>query len=306
MDKIQRLPSLQALQALVAVAAADSFTQAAEALCLTQSAVSRKIQQLESHFGVPMFARNSRSVRLTAEGEQVLGTAQKILEQLKALESRISPQERPFRIRMHVSLAVRWLLPKLTDFYRRYPDISLSIETVATEVVEPSSDSDAYILYLPEPSSDPTCLKLFEEALVPVCAPGLGSSAQPLQSMDDLVRFPLLHRSTDKQDWKRWLAANGGSPLEGYRQIPFNLDELALDAAARGLGVAMTDMTLAEESIERGVLVVPFGRPLKTRGVYSMYLQPSAGAHPARARIMQWFAEQTGERAQPTDRPAQP
>lgn len=306
MDKIQRLPSLQGLQALVAVAAADSFTQAAEALCLTQSAVSRKIQQLESHFGVPLFARNSRSVRLTAEGEQVLGTAQKILEQLKALEGRISPQERPFRIRLHVSLAVRWLLPKLTDFYRRYPDISLSIETVATEVVEPSSDSDAYILYLPEPSSDPSCLTLFEEALIPVCAPGLGGPTQPLSAMADLVHFPLLHRSTDKQDWKRWLAAHGGSPLEDYRQIPFNLDELALDAAARGLGVAMTDRVLAQESIERGVLIVPFGQPLKTRGVYSMHLQPSAAAHPGRGRIMQWFAQQTGASSLPSDPPTTP
>lgn len=295
MDKLQRLPSLQALQALVAVAAADSFTQAAEDLCLTQSAVSRKIQQLESHFGVLLFARSSRSVRLTAEGEQVLSTAQKILEQLKALDERISPQERPFRIRLHVSLAVRWLLPKLTDFYRRYPDISLSIETVAAEVVEPSSDSDAYIRYLPESPNEQACLKLFEETLIPVCAPGLGTAAQPLQAMADLLHFPLLHRSTDKQDWKRWLAANGGSPLEDYRQIPFNLDELALDAAARGLGVAMTDMVLAQESIERGVLVVPFGRPLKTGGIYAMYLQPASAAHPGHARIMQWFAQQAGD-----------
>ncbi|RJG13901.1 LysR family transcriptional regulator [Pseudomonas cavernicola] len=306
MDKLHRVPSLQALQALVAVAASDSFTQAAEELCLTQSAVSRKIQQLESHFGVPMFVRNSRSVRLTVEGEQVLSTAQKILEQLKVLESRISPQDRPFRIRMHVSLAVRWLLPKLTDFYRRYPDISLSIETVATEVVEPSSDSDAYILYLPEPSSDPTCLNLFEEALIPLCAPGLVSGTQPLESVEDLAHFPLIHRSTDKHDWKLWLAANGGLLLEDYRQIPFNLDELALDAAARGLGVAMTDMTLAQESIDRGVLVVPFGSPLKTKGVYSMYLQPSAALHPARSQIMQWFAQQTGDNNLPTDPPAVP
>ncbi len=62
--------------------------------------------------------------------------------------------------------------------------------------------------------------------------------------------------------------ANGGKSLEDYRHIPFNLDELALDAAARGLGVAMTDLTLAQESLDRGVLVVPFGQPLKTRGIY--------------------------------------
>ncbi|MDN3222163.1 LysR family transcriptional regulator [Pseudomonas nunensis] len=288
MDKIRHVPSLQGLQALVEVADSGSFTQAAQKLCLTQSAVSRQIQQLESHFGVPLFVRSSRSLQLTVEGEQVLASARQILEQLKTLEDRLSPQKRPFRIRMHVSLAVRWLLPKLNDFYLRYPEISLSIETVATEIVEPASDSDAYILYLPEPSNDPASLTLFDEALVPVCAPGLGR----LDSMDDLVRFALLHRSADKQAWIDWLAANGGKSLEDYRHIPFNLDELALDAAARGLGVAMTDLTLAQESLDRGVLVVPFGQPLKTRGIYSLCPQPSAASHPACAVIMQWFAEQ--------------
>ncbi|RON57837.1 LysR family transcriptional regulator [Pseudomonas frederiksbergensis] len=288
MDKIRHVPSLQGLQALVEVADSGSFTQAAQKLCLTQSAVSRKIQQLESHFGVPLFVRSSRSLQLTAEGEHVLASARTILEQLKTLEDRLSPQKRPFRIRMHVSLAVRWLLPKLSDFYLRHPDVSLSIETVATEIVEPASDSDAYILYLPEPSNDPASLTLFEEALVPVCAPGLG----PLASMDDLVRFALLHRSADKQAWIEWLAANGGKSLEDYRHIPFNLDELALDAAARGLGVAMTDLTLAQESLDRGVLVVPFGQPLKTRGIYSLCPQPSAAGHPACGVIMAWFAQQ--------------
>jgi LysR family glycine cleavage system transcriptional activator len=58
------------------------------------------------------------------------------------------------------------------------------------------------------------------------------------------------------------------------------------------LGVAVTDMTLAEESIGRGVLVIPFGQPLKTRGVYSLCPQPSAASHPACLPIMQWFARQ--------------
>ncbi|EJM24639.1 LysR substrate-binding domain-containing protein [Pseudomonas sp. GM25] len=289
MDKIRHVPSLQAMQALVEVANSGSFTLAAQKLCLTQSAVSRQIQQLESHFNVPLFLRTSRSLHLTPEGEQVLASARNIFEQLKTLEERLTPQKRPFRIRMHVSLAVRWLLPKFSDFYLRHPEVSLAIETVATEIVEPTSDSDAYILYLPTASSDPDCLTLFQETLVPVCAPSLADAPR---SVEELLRFPLLHRSADRQAWIEWLAANDGQPLDDYRHIPFNLDELALDAAARGLGVAVTDMTLAAESIERGVLVVPFGQPLKTGGIYSLCLQPSAAAHPACAVVMEWFAGQ--------------
>ncbi|NVZ20612.1 LysR family transcriptional regulator [Pseudomonas costantinii] len=288
MDKIRHVPSLQGLQALVEVSDSGSFTHAAQTLCLTQSAVSRQVQQLESHFGVSLFTRTSRSLRLTAEGEQVLASARSILAQLKVLEDRISPQKRPFRIRLHVSLAVRWLLPKLSDFYRLHPDISLAIETVATEVVEPASDSDAYIQYLPKPPSDPACLTLFQEKLVPVCAPNLG----PLATLEELRQVALLHRSVDKQDWRVWLAANGAGALEDYRHIPFNLDELALDAAARGLGVAMTDLTLAAESIERGVLVAPLGEPLETGGVYALCPQPMAASHPGCAVVMEWFARQ--------------
>ena len=277
------------MQALVEVARCGSFTQAAQTLCLTQSAVSRQIQQLESHFNVALFVRTSRNLHLTPEGEQVLASARSIFEQLKNLEERLTPQKRPFRIRLHVSLAVRWLLPRLSDFYLHHPEVSLAIETVATEIVEPTSDSDAYILYLPTASSDPDGLTLFQETLVPVCAPGLVDAPR---SVEELQRFALLHRSADRQAWIEWLAANDGKPLEAYRHIPFNLDELALDAAARGLGVAVTDMTLAAESIERGVLVVPFGQPLKTGGIYSLCVQPSAAAHPACGVVMGWFAGQ--------------
>ncbi|MFJ7311762.1 LysR family transcriptional regulator [Pseudomonas sp. NPDC098747] len=289
MDKIRHVPSLQAMQALVEVADRGSFTLAAQTLCLTQSAVSRQIQQLESHFNVALFIRTSRSLRLTPEGEHVLATARSMLEQLKTLEERLAPQQRPFRIRMHVSLAVRWLLPKLSDFYLNHPEVSLAIETVATEVVEPGNDCDAFILYLPQPSDDTDCLTLFEETLVPVCSPNLANAPR---SVEELLRFAMLHRSADRQAWIEWLAANDGKPLEDYRHIPFNLDELALDAAARGLGVAVTDMTLAAESIERGVLVVPFGEPLKTGGLYALCLQPAAASHPATTLIMQWFITQ--------------
>ena len=144
MDKIFRPPSIGALQALSLVAESDNFTDAAEKLHLTQSAVSRKIQQLENHYGVPLFVRSSRSVQLTAQGRAVLEVARKILKDLQILDEQISPRDRPFRIRIFVSLAVRWLLPRLIDFYGQCPDLSLSIETVATEVVDPSGNCDAY------------------------------------------------------------------------------------------------------------------------------------------------------------------
>ena len=68
MDKIFRVPSLQALQALIHVADSSSFTEAARQLHLTQSAISRQVQQLEEHYGVALFDRTSRKVALTEQG----------------------------------------------------------------------------------------------------------------------------------------------------------------------------------------------------------------------------------------------
>ncbi|EXF96412.1 LysR family transcriptional regulator [Pseudomonas fluorescens HK44] len=293
MDKIFRVPSLQALQAFAEVAASSNFTEAAATLCLTQSAVSRKIQQLESHYGVALLIRNSRSVTLTAEGKAVLETALKVIGELQTLEKRLAPRDTPFRIRIHVSLAVRWLLPRLTDFYARNPDLALSIETVATERVDPSGECDACILYLQTPPADQAYHVLFEEFLVPVCAPVSVNGKTPLASVNELSNYPLIHGSTGQQEWAAWLKAYDGGQSRDCKHTTFNLDELALDAAARGLGIAMTDRTLAQELINRGELIIPFGPALKTSGAYTLWLQPTSALHPARQAVLEWFAQQS-------------
>jgi LysR family glycine cleavage system transcriptional activator len=117
MDKLYRPPSLQALQALALVAESSSFNEVADKLHLTQSAVSRKIQQLESHYGAPLLVRNSRNMQLTEHGKAVLEVARKVLRELRILNEQLTRRDRPFRIRIFVSLAVRWLLPRMIDLY---------------------------------------------------------------------------------------------------------------------------------------------------------------------------------------------
>jgi len=294
MDKFFRPPSLQALQALVQVADSSSFTEAARQLHLTQSAISRQIQQLEEHYGVALFDRTSRRVALTDQGRDVYAVAKGMLEDMRALAQRLSPepQDRPFRIRIFVSLAVRWLLPRLSSFYALNPALCLSIETVSGEVVETSGDCDAYVLYLREGLDERPLTVLFDEYLVPVCAPSLGDGQALPRSLEALGSHALIHGSTGRHEWNLWLKAHHDQPERAYKHLMFNLDDLALDAAARGLGVAMTDQMLAHDALVRGDLVVPFGEPLKTGGVYALWLRDSGAAHPACKAVLHWFEEQ--------------
>ncbi|WP_448681713.1 LysR substrate-binding domain-containing protein [Pseudomonas nicosulfuronedens] len=299
MDRLLRVPSLQALQALVQVAEAGSFTAAAQQLHLTQSAISRQIQQLEEYYRVPLFDRTSRKVALTDAGREVYAVADGMLSQLLRLEERLAPPsaERPFRIRIFVSLAVRWLLPRLSSFYTRHPELCLSIETVGGDVVDDGGDCDAYVLYLPS-GSDPQGRKLtplYDEYLIPVCAPHLEDGQPPPRSLEELSRHALIHASTGRLEWPQWLRAQAAPPPAQFKHMLFNLDDLALDAATRGLGVAMTDRLLAHDALQRGDLIVPFGEALKTGGRYALWLRDSGAAHPACQPVLDWFEEQRGQ-----------
>ncbi|MDN6858861.1 LysR substrate-binding domain-containing protein [Pseudomonas sp. CAN2814] len=293
MDKLLRVPSLQALQALVQVAEAGSFTAAARQLHLTQSAISRQVQQLEEYYRVPLFDRTSRKVALNEAGHEVYAVARDMLRELLRLEERLAPavQDRPFRIRIFVSLAVRWLLPRLSSFYTEHPELCLSIETVGGEVVDDGGDCDAYVLYLPSGSDpqDRALTPLYDEYLIPVCAPRLNDGQEPPRSLDELARHALIHSSTGRLEWPQWLRAQGDPPPTQFKHILFNLDDLALDAATRGMGVAMTDRMLAHDALQRGDLIVPFGAALKTGGRYALWVRDSGAAHPACQAVLDWF-----------------
>lgn len=300
MDKNFRVPSLQALQALILVAETHSFTEAARQLHLTQSAISRQIQQLEEHYQTVLFDRTSRKVALSEHGHEVYKVAGDLLKALRTLEQRLAPApDRPFRIRIFVSLAVRWLLPRLSSFYAVNPELTLSIETVSGELVDEGGDCDAYVLYLPGGLDDRRLTPLFDEYLIPVCAPQLNDGRAPPSSTEALAGHSLIHGSTSRHEWSLWLKAQQDPPGRSYQHLLFNLDDLALDAAARGLGIAMTDQMLAHDALARGDLVVPFGEPLRTGGVYALWLRDSGVAHSACQAVLKWFEEQVEQTVLP-------
>lgn len=294
MDKMLRVPSLQALQSLVRVADTNNFTEAARQLHLTQSAISRQVQQLEEHYQTALFERTSRKVALTAHGREVYAVAREMLKSLQTLEQRLAPAplDRPFRIRVFVSLAVRWLLPRLSSFYAINPGLCLSIETVSGEAVDPGGDCDAYVLYLPDGLDERPLTLLFEEYLIPVCAPTLSDGRTPPRGLDELEQHALIHGSTSRHEWSVWLQAQQDKAERSFKHLMFNLDDLALDAAGRGLGVAMTDRMLAHDALLRGDLIVPFGEELRTGAVYALWLRDSGVAHPACRAVLSWFEEQ--------------
>ena len=118
-----RQPPLNSLRFFEAAARLGSFVKAGDELRLTHGAVSRQIRLLEQSLGVDLFERRNRGVFLTPQGEQLLGAAQYAFEHLNTvMESLRKPvRHLPLVVSCEPTISMKWLIPRLGDFYRRHP-----------------------------------------------------------------------------------------------------------------------------------------------------------------------------------------
>lgn len=254
-----RLPPLKALPVFEAVARLNSFSQAAEELAITQSAVSHQIKQLETYLGERLFWRSGRTVTLTDEGRQyfdAIGTALMQIE--RASEQLLGHEESRIRLSVFSSFAVRWLVPRLPELQRLHPQIDLALEMSSENPVLSDRVADCFITIHTAPPAYSYEL-LYTERLFPVCSQDywqrirreLGRDVEPEGwgerpvSPEDVARFPLLstHSIFDKAagDWQAWYRDVSQPLPPGARVQHFSHMLLALEAARFHQGIALTN-----------------------------------------------------------------
>lgn len=259
-----RLPSLNGLRAFETVARHMSFTKAAEELNVTQTAVSHQIRRLEAELGVPLFLRLNDGLALSEDGHTYLPGVRAAFQELRysteqLLESR---DKSVLTISTLVSVASKWLLPRLPSFQQAFPDMDVRI-SASTELVDFRKGAiDAAIRY---GCGDWKGLRidfLMSDEIFPVCSPAL---AKTLRAPADLANHTLLQVSgATAGDWSAWLRAAGQPPhlAEGPR-LTFDLAMMAVQAAVDGQGVCIGRSTYVEDELRTGRLVVPFDLRLK-------------------------------------------
>ncbi|MCD5989210.1 MULTISPECIES: LysR family transcriptional regulator [Pseudomonas syringae group] len=124
------MDSLSGIGIFVQVAQTRSFTAAARTLEVSSSAVGKSIARLEQRLGVRLFHRSTRSITLTAEGTLFLERCRRILGEVEAAELELSHFTAEPRGKLHISVPLQdgLMMPVLTAFMRRYPDIELDID----------------------------------------------------------------------------------------------------------------------------------------------------------------------------------
>ena len=282
----RRLPPMHAVTVFAVAAASRSFSRAAEQLFVTQGAVSRQIQQLEAFLGCPLFIRHKLGLRLTHEGEELLPVVHATLRRLADTCDDLRTVGQVMVLRMPPTFTARWFLPRLPELRGLLPGIDVRITTHdAWEPAFERSDVDAAVVRGKGQWPGVEAILLMREVQAPVCSPTL---AAQLQTPDDLLRLPLLH--TDPLDaWERWLQASSVSTRHARRGQAFDTLELALAAATRGQGVAISDLILAEESLRDGVLAQPFATTIEQGIGYYLVYPPDRAQQPKIRILREWL-----------------
>jgi DNA-binding transcriptional LysR family regulator len=250
------------------VAQAGSFTRAAESLGLSQSAISRQISALEDDLRTPLFHRHARGLVLTEQGEILLEAAQEIAARMAVVESRLDEaKEHPaghLRINTTVGFGTVWLTAHLREFLDLYPEITVSLLVIDTELDLSMREADVAIRLNPPRQPDLIQKRLMTVHTHLYAAPEYLESAPPLETADDLDRHRLISYGSDAMPPPvpslNWVLEAGrdeqhhGPPRRPALQI--NNVYGMLRAAERGLGVASLPDYLCSTS-RRVIRVLP-------------------------------------------------
>lgn len=254
-ELIRPQPSLQGLQAFLAVAQLGSLNKAANQLSRTQGAVSRQIQQLEAYYQTALFRRTVSGMQLTADGERLQDVATKVLSLLVEHSLSRKAVSESIKLRLPSTLALRWFLPRLDTIQQLLPGVSLHISTSVSDEPEfAADDMDAMIVRGSGGWAGMHLVELFPEQLTPMCSPDLAIS---MRSPEDLTNQCLLHAGKGRKEWQAWLAMTGVK-TELQQCLEFDSLEVALSAAAMGYGIALGDPRMAQSKLATGELVLPF------------------------------------------------
>lgn len=294
---MRRLPSLTALRTFEAAARHAHFGRAAQELCVTDSAVSHQIRQLEEQLGVTLFEREGRQVRPSAPARRLLHSLQQAFELiLDACDELRDPgSQAQLRVAVTTELAQKWLVGRLADFAERHPQITLHLHEQPLEAQLPGAEMDLAIIYGtgPEDASGYFVRPLPTLQFFPVCSPGLFNQS-PLKHPRDLARHCLLHDDQDGKTWNAWLATHAAD-LRPARHLYLGHAGLTMEAAARGQGVAIGDNLTSAEDLASGRLVRPFAAQVPSLGQYALVCERLRLDKPAVAQFVDWFSGQLAD-----------
>ncbi len=251
----QRIPPIQCLLTFEAVARLRNAGRAAEELCVTISAVSHRIRQLESHLGVKLFGRSDFT--LTGDGAAYLPHVRAGLASFAQMPAGLATSGgQRLRVAVTPTFCRQLVMPRLELFRNAYPDIELILQVSIPLLNVTAEEADLEVRYGAGGYTDLDHQAILSDQVTPACSPSYLNDFGPFDGFDSeaeiaparLIRSPL-------EPWSTWFDSLGLVRAEPTIGAQFNDIGLTYDAAANGFGVALLRLKLGAAWLDSGRLV---------------------------------------------------
>jgi DNA-binding transcriptional LysR family regulator len=284
------------LHVFYSVARLLSFTKAAEALHMTQPAVTFQVRQLEEHFNTRLFDRTHNKISLTAAGERVYAYAEKIFELYDELEN--SVRELTGEISGVLILGAsttiaEYMLPRLLgDFKAQYPHVQARLTVANSETIESRVSDHTLDVGLIESSSHHPQLASHvccEDDLVAICSPKHAVAGYKFITPAQLAELPYVSResgSGTREVVDEYFRRNGIQPEDLHITMELGSREAIKGAVEAGLGVAIVSLSTIQKELKLGDLIAIPLEPRLNRPLSLVYAKEKF-----QSRLLQTFLE---------------
>ena len=245
------LPPLKALRVFEAAARTKSLTIAANELHITHSAVSQQIKLLEEYFGQPLFIRRPRGVEATEAARLFYGEVRASLDRIAIAAEQLTfaGKNRIVRVITAPSVAMRWLIPRLSQFQIDNPRIEVRVATTVSENFEDMKDPFDVVLWRnPLERSGFDCVRFLDDVSAPLASPHF-LELHPIHKPQDLLQTSLIHLAARADAWQQWFQTAGVTVRKKIPGTSYEHFFLSLQAASTDLGVAIGTLALVDDDL---------------------------------------------------------
>lgn len=290
MNTTSRLPSLRSLRVFQVAGRHLSFKRAAEELCLSASAVSHQVRNLEEHLGLELFLRKTRALEFTDAGRRYFSFLDNMFARLEMETLQLADEFSRSLIRLCVPpfFASEMLLPRLQSFQAMMPDTDIRLSTQPSLMKVHPAEADLSILLGDDEWPDLVTYRLFARRLVVGCAPAVAAELDP-ESFASLNGQTLIVHENRPEAWENWARMLGIPAPRPGKIIRFDSMSAVVQAAVQGMGVAIVSWPLARNRFDAGALVQVFEPEVATREHFYLAHRVDEGERPDVKRLIEWI-----------------
>jgi len=281
--------SLKALQTFEAAGEHLSMSRAAEALSVTQSAVSHQVRKLEDELGTTLFKRAGRRLKLTVEGERLYRSIARTLRDLRRDVETLTEEffDGELVIAAPPTFTTLWLLPRLSEFRERFPNLRYHIRTMPVPPPPALPDADVIVQFGTHNWPKRRVTTFIDTNYTPFCAPQLMQRRTRMRP-EDLSGETLIH-DDNGEAWARWLAAVGLDGLQPADELFVEKSIDALHLARLGTGFAINDQFITSNWLSEGQLIQPFEELVESYDKFYIVTGHEQDMKPAAREFEAWL-----------------